>query len=341
MKYNHLKAFEKHLESAAPLHFAPVYMILSKDDYNRKVAYESLINHILKNQVAPSTSLCVYEDEKVDIDQVLGELNSLGFFSPKRVVVVHHVQNLLKAATEKLLAYYENPNPAVYLILTATSVSAATNFYKKSELVGVILEVPEEKPWEKEKSLKDWIEQKVAGYGKQIDAPCIQLLLKQIGTDQATLHQEIEKLVSFVGERQRVSSQDVYAICITVNSENVWQLGEAIFRRDPSTALRISLALLQEGTALLMLLRQIRSQFQTDFQVCTILAQGGSGQEIAKQFGYMKGQILERHIQLANNYGLQRFRNGLILIDDTELAAKSGSTENTYLIERLIAKLTV
>jgi DNA polymerase III subunit delta len=339
MKYNQLKALEKHLEGAAPAHFAPVYMILSKDDFSRKMANEKLISHLLGNQPPNPTSLCIFDDEKIDIERVLQELESMGFFSTKRVIVVHHAENLLKAATEKLLAYYENPNPSVYLVLTATSISGATNFYKKSELVGVVLEIAEEKPWEKEKTLKEWIDQKVSSFGKQLDAAANQLLLKQIGTDQATLNQEIEKLVCFVGERRQITPQDVYEICISLNVENVWQLGEAIFRRDPATALRIALALLQDGTPILMLLRQIRSQFQTDFQVCTLIAQGGSGSDVTKQFGYMKGQILERHMQLAKNYGIQRFRKGLILLDETELAAKNSATECSYLMERLIAKL--
>lgn len=341
MKYSHLGAFEKHLAGAAPIHFAPLYAILSKDDFNRRIAYEKLISHLLGNQASNPMSLSIYDDEKVNMDAVLHELNSGVFFSGKRVVVIHHAENFLKAATEKLLAYYERPNPSVYLVLTATSLSASTNFYKKSELIGVILEIPEEKAWEKEKSLKDWIEQKVASYGKQIEPSASQLLFKQIGTDQAILNQEIEKLVCYVGERSQLSTQDVYAVCIQMNVENVWQLGEAIFRRDPLVALRISLALLQEGTPLLMLLRQIRSQFQTDFQVCSILAQGGSGSEITKQFGYMRGQILDRHMQLSKNYGMQRFRKGMILIDEAELAAKNSATENSYLIERLITKLVL
>ncbi len=341
MKYNQLKAFEKHLEGAAPSHFAPVYLVISKDDFNRRLGYERLISHLLGKQTENSLALSVYEADKVDIDKVLQDLDSLGFFSSKRVVVIHHAENLLKAATEKLLNYYTNPNPSVYLVLTATSISAATNFYKKSELVGVLLEIAEEKPWEKEKTLKDWIDQKVSSYGKQIEGGANQLLLKQIGTDQAILNQEIEKLVCYVGEKPKISVQDVGAICINMNVENIWQLGEAIFRRDPAAALRIALALLDEGTPLLILLRQIRSQFQTDFQVCTILAQGGTGADVSKQFAYMKGQILDRHIQMAQSYGIPRFRKGLLLIDEAELASKSGATESSFLMERLITKLVM
>lgn len=338
MKYNQLKAFEKHLEGAAPAHFAPVYMVLSKEEFSRKQAYERLIFHLLGSHPDPS-SLCVFDGEKNDIDKILEELQSFGFFAAKRVVVIHQAENLLKAATEKLVQYYQNPNPSVNLVITATSISGASTFYKKSELVGVILEIPEEKSWEKEKSLKEWIHQKMAQNAKQIDEAASQLLLKQVGTDQATLNQEIDKLICYVGERRQVSMQDVYAICISLNVENVWQLGEAIFRRDAASALRISHSLLQEGTPLLILLRQIRSQFQTDFQVCTLLAQGGSTAEVSKQFPYMKGQILERHIHSAKTFGIERFRKGLILLDEAEFVSKNSSSDHLYLIERLIAKL--
>lgn len=339
MKYNHLTAFEKHLASSAPAHFAPLYLLLSKEDFNRKTACEKLIKYLLGEQTANPLSLSIYDGEKGDVENVLQELNSGVFFSGKRVVVLHHAEDLPKAATEKLLTYYEKPNPSVYLILTASSLSAATNFYKKSELKGVVLEMAEEKPWEKEKSLKEWIDQKVVNYGKKIESAANQLLLKQIGTDQAILNIEIEKLVCYIGENHQISERDVEAICVSTCTENVWQLGEAIFRFDASTALRIALALLKENTPLLMLLRQIRSQFQTDFQVCTILIQGGSGLDVTKQFGYMKGQILEKHIQLSKNYGIGRFRKGMLLIDEAELAAKNSAVENSYLIEKLIIRL--
>lgn len=339
MKYNNIRAFEKHLEAASPNHFVPIYMILGKDDFQRKQAYSLLVKQLLGDEASNPMSLKVFDEDKFQIEDVLAELNSNSFFSKKQVIVIHQAENLLKPAVEKLLSYYEKPSSTTFLVITASSISGATNFYKKSESAGVILEIPEEKSWEKEKSLVVWIEHKVASLGKKIEPAAAQLLLKQIGTDQATLNQEIEKTACYVGDKPQITIQDIQAICISVNIENVWQLGESIFKRDAATALRISLALIQDGTPLLMLLRQIRNQFQTDFQICTILSNGGTPFDVSKQFAYMKGQILEKHMQFSMNYGLQRFRKGLILIDEMELTAKNSSIEHAYLIERLISKL--
>jgi DNA polymerase-3 subunit delta len=131
----------------------------------------------------------------------------------------------------------------------------------------------------------------------------------------------------------------VATICTGINQETVWQLGEAIFKLDAQAALRIGHALLDEGTALLSLLRQIRTQFQTDLQVAAILASKGSPADVTALFGYMKGTILDRHCQAARHYGFERFKAGLLKIDEAELQAKN-STPERELFEVLIARLT-
>lgn len=203
-----------------------------------------------------------------------------------------------------------------------------------------MLDIPEEKPWEKEKSLQDWIVSEIHSRGKKISERTAQVLLKQIGLDQSLLSHEMDKLCCYVGERSEIALQDIHQISVNCSLENIWQLGEALFRKDAQTALRIGKALLNEGAALIALLKQIRSQFQTEFQICSILFQGGGSQEISQQFPYMKGHILDRHIKSAQGYGMGNFKKGLLMIDETELQAKNSSTDPEFLFELLIVKLT-
>lgn len=340
MKYTNLRAFEKHLESAGPGHFADIYMILAKEAFERKAALDTLIKCVLKQEASPDLCLHLFDAEKHPIDEALAELETLAFFAKKRLIAIQNVDKYDKASTSKLEAYFATPNRAACLVLIAPTVNRATNLYKKAEKAGIVLDVPEEKPWEREKSIAEWLRATAAALSKQIDHSTCQILLKQLGTDQTLLHQEMLKLVCYVGERPAITDRDVAAICGSVNSENAWQLGEAIFRRDPATALRISKALLTDGTAVIALLRQIRSQFQTEFQVCSILSQGGTPADIAQEFPYMRGQILERHMQQAQTYGMARFKKGLLQIDDTELQAKNSSADPDFLVEMLIIKLT-
>ncbi|MBA3815435.1 MAG: DNA polymerase III subunit delta [Parachlamydiaceae bacterium] len=340
MKYNNLRAFEKHLEGAAPQHFSDIYMILAKEDYERKSALDLLIKIVLKKEVSPDLCLQIFDAEKHTVDNVLSELEMLAFFAKKRLIVVHNADKFEKASALKMESYFNVPNRSACLVLIAPSVNRATNFYKKAEKVGIILDIAEEKPWEREKSLADWLGTAALAEGKQIEQSTCRALVKQLGTDQCLLQQELLKLVCYVGQRASITEKDVSTICGSVNSENAWQLGEAIFRRDVATALRISKALLNDGVALIALLRQIRSQFQTEFNICSILMQGGSGDEISREYPYMKGQILERHIQNARSYGMLSLKEGLLKVDQTELQAKNSSVDPDFLAEMLVIKLT-
>lgn len=341
MKYSNLRAFEKHLEGAVSQHSSDVYMILSKEDFERKAALDLIIKTILRKEATPDFCQHTFDAEKHTIDNILNELETLSLFVKKRLVIVQNVDKFDKAANVKMEAYFAAPNHTTCLVLVSPSLNRTTNFYKKAEKVGVVLDIAEEKPWEREKSLADWLRATAAAEGKQIELPTCRVLIKQLGTDQALLHQELLKLLCYVGKRPDINEKDVAAICGSINSENAWQLGEAIFRRDPATALRISKALLNDGVALIALLRQIRSQFQTEFNICSILMQGGSGEDIMREYPYMKGQILERHMHNARNYGISSLTEGILKIDQAELQAKNSSMDPDFLAEMLIINLAL
>jgi DNA polymerase-3 subunit delta len=122
--------------------------------------------------------------------------------------------------------------------------------------------------------------------------------------------------------------------------ETTWQLGEAVFTHDAPSAIRIGRSQLSSDTPLIPLLRQLRSQFQTEFQVCTLLLRGASPSDITQEFPYMRGAILDRHIKQARGYGLERFKEGILAIDKAEMEAKNSSMDPEFIFDVLMVKLT-
>lgn len=333
MKYDNIKAFEKHLESASPNHFSEIYLLLSKDPFDGKEALDLLLKHLLPNPMALTTI------EGSSANHLLNELNSMSFFAQKRVVLVQQADKLNKSIQESLDQYLASPNRAVHLILAAPSLLKTTTFYKKIEKAGIVLEIVELKPWEKEKKLAEWVGKKAAASRIVISHPVCQLLVRASGVDSSLLATEWEKLLCYIGERKEITHKDVEAICTQADSQTIWQLGEAIFRFDAAAALSICHTMLEEGQPLLPLLRQIRSQFQTGFQI-SLLAQGGQIGEIAKEYPYMKGQILDKNIQQAKNYGSEKYKLGLMAIDAAEMQTKNSQLEDFLIAELLIIQLS-
>lgn len=339
MKYTNINSFEKHLKDASPSHLSPVYLILSKDRFLLKNGVDLFLK-ALKHKDSSSFSVISFDSEHLSIGAIQDELLTQSLFSKQKAVWVDLGEKPATSFLKDLQECIDSLSQGTYVLFSAAAINHATGFYKKVEKLGIILEVAEEKSWEKEKNLAAWVVQQLTEDGKTIESHACQQLIKQIGSDQAVLFQEIRKLVCYIGDRKHITLEDVRAICTTINIENAWQLGEALFKRDIAASMRISKALLDEGTPFLTLLRQMRNQFQTDYAICTILDSGGTGQEISQAFPYMKGFILEKHMRTAKEYGRENFRNGLLHIDAMELMAKNGSVDPYFLAELLTIKLT-
>jgi DNA polymerase-3 subunit delta len=339
VKYDNIRAFEKHLEGASPLHFSRHYLIMAKEEFDCKEAINLLLDFLLPPQ---NRDLILHKIDgaEVSLDDLLTDLHSQSMFAPMKVIWIKQAEKLKKPIIDELEKYLSRIPRTQYLVLSTSGIAKNTRFYKASEKEGVVLELPEIKPWEREKQLIDWVIKKAQQSQKLMPQQVSQALVKYVGTDALTLVQELDKLFCYVGDRKEIQMQDIRAICTYNHVDTVWQLGEAIFRRDAATALRIARTLLLDGQSLLPLLRQIRSQFQTEFHICTLLQQGKPPHFIQQEYPYMKGQILERHIESATQYGLEAFHKGILTIDETEMQAKNSQIEEQLLAELLMIQLT-
>lgn len=340
VKYDNIRAFEKHLKDASPNHFSNLYLVLGKEALECQEAVNLLMRHLLpgKEREIAFTS---FEGSTVIEEKLLTELYSNSFFASKRAIAIYNADKLKKQVQDSLENYVDRPSRSHFLILIAPTLQRNSSFYKKAERIGFVLDLPEIKPWEKEKRTLEWLNKQVTSARRQISHQACQCLIKYIGCDQHLLTQELEKLFCYIGDRKEVTTQDISAVCSIFSNETIWQLGEAVFCCDTTRTLRITRALLNEsGNGLLPLLRQLRTQLQTGYQISLILAYGGGAAEIALEFPYMKGHILERHMQLALHYGVERFKRGLLAIDKTELQVKNSQLEDSLLAELLMIKLT-
>lgn len=334
MKYGNIRAFQKHLIEAAPSHFASVYLVVASEDYERKEAVNILLDSI-SIRLPPSEYSCKKMDgSKHSIKDLLHELSSFNFFSKKRVVFFDSIDAFKKDNLALLEKYFSKPFKGVFLILSAATVNRGTRFYKQVEKAGVILDIEAKKPWEKEASLTvkvvDWFKSEKV----EISQSVAQSIVKSTGNDQALLHQEMEKLLCYIGDRDEVTIQDLQDIGSGKNVQTAWQLGDALFAKRGDQALVISTQLLQQSEPVISLLRQMRSQFQT-----RLIAATAPPEEMQRRYPYLRGQMLQKQIQQARDYGAEECRNALLLIDQTELAAKSSSLSSELLLEKLIFNL--
>lgn len=274
--------------------------------------------------------------------QFLEECEPNFLFESTDILLIDHAEKIKASCVKGLHQIISSLKLSVGLVVfICTAVRSDHSLLTLLEQQGCILDLAAEKSMEREKRIADWVRESFYACGKEARPEVCMHLLKHLGTDQSLLQNEIGKLSCFVGERAEVTVEDIQAVCPRYGKETIWQWGEAFLKRDGKSALRIGRALIEEGQFFLLLLKTLRTQFQTAFQVAVLLHEGSGSAAVQKAFPYMRGRILENHCSLAAGYGLPNFTHALLAIDQTDLLFRNGVNDPEFLMELLISKITI
>lgn len=332
MRYQQLPAFEKQLQEAFPDHLSRIYMVAAPDAFERKNIIKNILAVLQKKET--SSSVVFHEANALPIEKILEQLNTLSLFGGANIVVLDGIEKLKKADGETLAGYLEHPSRFAYLILGGASLKSHAGLYQKGKKEVVLIDLAEEKPWDRQRRLKEWILAKAAKEKKTLNADAAAQLLEQIGPDMPALEQELLKLVCFVGERPRIELKDVQTICSSHTVASGWQISEAlVWGSRPLKQDHMDLS------TLLALIGQIRYQLQIGHQIEALLSQGVHPHELAGYFPSLKPQTLDKCTNEAQRKKRGFFAHGLKLLFDLELSCKSSSTDPELLYDIFTTRL--
>jgi len=304
-----------------------MHLIVGKDTEEVRRALAAL----LKGQEIPITHLST---ENFTVDTFCQEVETPPFLSKFKRVVIHDLELLPEEGQEAIRRYLEKPSPWIDLYLTAAVLTPQSKIAKLVEKGGKVQRFKEEKPWEKEKRLAEWLMQEAKLSGVKIDSSVASQFVKSASAD--ILQSELDKLICFVGEKKEITLQDIALLSTPVFHETLWQLGDAIFTLETIQAVSIGKSLLDEGMAIFPILASLRSQCTTGLGILEAARQG----DVVQKYPYLKGQLLEKKLKILNKYTAERLKKAWLLIFGTEVKTKNSATDLNILLEILIVKLT-
>lgn len=134
------------------------------------------------------------------------------------------------------------------------------------------------------KSLPRWVEKRASKHGGEIEPQAAHRLALLVGANLRLLDQEIVKLVIFAAGRA-ITPEDVDVLVPYAQAVIVFDMVDALGRRDGRTAARTLHSLLDAGEHPLGLLGMIVRQFRLLIQVKELQAGGANSATIAKTLG--------------------------------------------------------
>lgn len=221
----------------------PVYIFKGDEKYLKKEAVENFKKALLEKE-SEAFNFNVYDAGKCDLKEVVNTLRSVPFISGKRLVVL---RDAAASIDEKniLVEYAKNPSRNSCLIIDISKEGLNSDFY------GNIRRYAEEISFTPPKGgrLILWIQKEIKKRGKSISNDAAVLLSEIKTDDQDGLVNEVEKLVSYIGKRSMVSMGDVEVITGGSVSQTIFELVDALSKKDAKAALIISNKLLKAGKA--------------------------------------------------------------------------------------------
>ena len=149
--------------------------------------------------------------------------------------------------------------------------------------------------------LTDWVTRRARAQKRRITPEAARMLVESLGDDLRMLASEIDKLGTYVGEGGEIGPEDVRALTPVARQSKVFDLTDALARRDTSTALALLHELLANGESPLGIVALTAFQTRSLMQVKLLSDRGMPAHQIASAAG-IAPFVVEKSLRLARRF---------------------------------------
>jgi DNA polymerase-3 subunit delta len=183
-----------------------------------------------------------------------------------------------------------------------------------------------------------WVKWETQAHGKRMTREAADYLKDMVGNRLRDLHNEIEKVVVYVGEKPVIELGDVEEVVSEVKTRTIFELTDAIGMRDSLEALRILRTMLQAGEAHLRILSMIARQFRLIWKAKHLVSKGVAKDEVGKRLRIHHFH-LESILQQTAAFSEDDLREGFHQLLQADLAMKTTSVPKELLLEKMVVNL--
>jgi DNA polymerase-3 subunit delta len=230
--------------------------------------------------------------------------------------------------------YLDKPSPSTCLVLWGHKSGPWKPAFPKIREVGAVVQMRTLFAGK----LVGWINREVQAYGKRVTREAAEYLKDMVGNRLRDLHNEIEKVVVYVGEKPVIELEDVEEMVSEVKTRTIFELTDAIGMRNTLEALRIMRRMFQAGEAHLRILGMIARQFRLIWKAKELVSERVSKEEVGKRLK-LHHFYLESLLEQSSSFSEDNLREGFHRILQTDLAIKTTTVSKELLLEKMVVDL--
>jgi len=325
MKYLNISSFKKYFEIPRSDKIL-IYLVAIPNSYER----EKIFRYILQKLNAKKYSLKRISSE-FSINKIIETFQSPLLLGGEPLIIIDDVEGFSKEDLLTLNTYITKHS--VNLLVGMNNKQASSILYSTIEKKGLILDLSYEKIWEKEKRFTDFVIETCIRANKDISSVVINALFNRVGLDLAVIEQEINKVISFVGEKKAIELEDIQSICVLSINKSIWQMAEDIvWEKVNFDNLNI------DATYFHLLISAIRYQLQLGYKIAALI-ENNQTKEISAYFPKIFPRALEKKQEIAALRKTFFYKKGLKILFEIDLLSKTMNMSFSNLLDILKTKI--
>ncbi|MFO0414724.1 MAG: DNA polymerase III subunit delta [Bacteroidota bacterium] len=315
--------------------YQPVYWLEGEESY-----YVDQLVDFAENKIIPEEETAfnqvIFYGRDAGWSNVVNACMRYPMFGEKQLVLLKEAQHMKDI--EKLENYIKNPLSSTILIVAykEKKVDGRSKFGKYIKDHTVFYSGAKIRDYELPAWIQGFLEQK----GLQPTQKAVMLLADHIGNDLSRLANEVEKLCINLGKRTNLTEEDVETYVGISKDYNVFELQNAVGKKQLDKAMRIVQYFEQNPKAapIQLVLPSLYSFFS---KVYMLFSMNGDDKSIAAATG-IHFFVLKEYKQAANVYGYKGVESALMLLHQYNLKSigiNSASTSDASLLKELLCKM--
>jgi len=220
--------------------FAPVYYLFGEEEFLLQEELAQLVESAL-GDAERGFNYDVVDGAEADPKMIATLASTFPMMAERRVVVVRQADKIRDA--EILDPYLDNPSTTSVVLFTARKPDKRRSSHLRLKKKAFVVEFTQLSQGD----IPRWIIGRAKSMGRSIDNEGAALLADYTGTDLREIHNELEKLFAFAGERATLNIDDVQAVSGMSREINLYELHRTLGTKDSRRSMEIIARLMESG----------------------------------------------------------------------------------------------
>jgi DNA polymerase-3 subunit delta len=339
--------YQNFIAQAGSSKMQPAYLIIGDDGYMTDKTFIT-IKEIVKRDIPSYELLTLYGDE-LTVSEISEYIDSYSLFSENRILVIRNAERLgeenknrkqpekQKKILELIAEYLQSPESSQVLILFAESVDSRLAGWKKLKELCYTIEC---EAIRFTSDIRAWLDTTLRDKRLTMDGIAKDLFQNKVELDLCTAQNELDKLITYIGDRKTITADDVKATLPTTRVGTSTDFYKSLGNKNTKEVLNKIYIMLENEWVDLQILSNINRFFVTIWKIHSLKAKHLSNQEIATSHLKEVFDSQKRdYLAFASNFEASKLPKIFEIIMETDSQIKLSMAESEILLTSCILRI--